>query len=815
MGESGYNVNHLSIPLHLPPLLSLLPMRILKFLLLFVLAVFCVPLLALSGTYLYLTPNLPDTQTLRHTKMQVPLRIYSADGQLMAEFGEMRRSPLRYDQIPRDFINALLAAEDDGFATHSGVDPKSLLRAASELVSSGEIRTGGSTITMQVAKNFFLSSERSFSRKANEILLALQIERTLTKEQILELYINKIYLGNRAYGIEAAAQIYYGKSINELSLGQMATIAGLPKAPSRYNPVVNPERAKVRRDWILSRMLELGHIDGTRYAAAKAESIEAVRSKTAVLPQLEAPYIAEMTRAEMVARYGNEAYTEGYRVYTTVRSDLQEAANRALRDGLRDYDQRHGWRGAEAKYPNASREIWITKLAEQSKLGDLEPAIVTTVNPDGIRVLLRNGQEETVNWATMRWARPLRGPGTLGAAPKRPADVVARGDLIRVLRAADGRLQFSQMPHIQGALVSLDPQNGAIRALTGGFSFEQSNYNRAAQAKRQPGSSFKPFVYSAALEKGFTAASVFDDGPYEAVNPGTGEIWRPQNSDGSFLGPLRLREALYRSRNLVSIRLLEAIGVNYMLDYSERVFSLPRSDLPQGLSMALGSAGLTPLEIATGYTVFANSGYKVQPYLIARIDDRDGKEVFKANPNTVPNNSDTHAPQAERVMDARTAYITTSILQDVITRGTARKALALKRTDLAGKTGTTNDQKDAWFSGYNGDFVATAWVGFDQPQNLGRGEFGGEVALPIWMDYMAVALKDRPAHLPPEPSGILRIRIDPATGRTASASTPGAFFELFRSDMPPSEPDPVDSNNGGFFQDKFGGERAPVPLDLF
>ena len=810
-------------------------MRLLKLLSWTCVALFSAVLLGLSGAFLYLSPGLPSVETLRNVRMQVPLRVYSADDKLIAEFGEMRRSPIRFADIPQDFIDALLAAEDDNFAHHHGVDVKSLMRAAAQLLRSGQIQTGGSTITMQVAKNFFLSNERSFSRKINEILLALQIERALDKNQILELYVNKIYLGNRAYGIEAAAQVYYGKPIGELSLAQLAMIAGLPKAPSRYNPVANPERAKIRRDWILLRMYELGKIDQRRYQNALAEPVEAHQQAISA-PELEAPYVAEMARAEIVGRFGSDAYTEGYRVHTSVHSELQTAANRALREGLISYDQRHGYRGPEKRFPGLDLAGWQAQLATQRTLGGLEPAIVTRVDSDGLQVLTRSGNEEAVSWQTMKWARPHINTNSLGRQPGKPADVAQPGDLIRVQRRDDGSLRFVQLPQAQGALVSLDPADGAIRALIGGFSFEQSNYNRATQAKRQPGSSFKPFVYSAALDKGFTAASLINDAPIEFVDPYTGEVWRPKNDNNTFLGPIRMREALFKSRNLVSIRLLQEIGIDYALDYSKR-FGLPQAELPRNFSLALGTANLTPLEVTTGYAVFANGGHRIQPYLITGIDNRDGEPLFRANPPRVagtqpalaplaPSIASTGAggvplpvdtasaeqpPQAERTLDPRTAYIMTSMLQDVIARGTGRRALSLKRSDLAGKTGTTNEQKDSWFAGYNGDFVTTAWAGFDQPQSLGRQEYGGTVALPIWIDYMAVALKDRPMRLPAEPEGLLRLRIDPATGHAAAPGTIGAFFELFNKDAPPEPAQAVSSG----FEDQFGSEPAPVPIDLF
>ena len=805
--------------------------RLLKFFWWSCVAVFCGLLLSFSGAYLYLSPTLPSVDSLRSIQLQIPLRVYSSDGKLIAEFGEMRRAPIRFADIPPEFIQALLAAEDDNFANHYGVDLTSLVRAATQLLKSGHIQSGGSTITMQVAKNYFLTSERSFSRKINEILLALQIERELSKDEILELYVNKIYLGNRAYGIEAAAQVYYGKSIRDVSLAQMAMIAGLPKAPSRFNPLVNPARSKERRDWILGRMLKLGRIDQARYDQAIAEPIDA--SYHVPTPEVNAPYVAEMARAEMVGRFGSEAYTEGFRVTTTVPSDLQEAANNALRGGLMEYDQRHGYRGPESRFPGMTRESWTQELAKQRTIGGLEPAIVTQVEKSGLLVLTRGGKEETVGWDSMKWARPFLNTNSLGPRPQQPADVAQVGDLIRVQRQADGNLLFVQQPAAQSALVSLDPENGAIRSLVGGFSFEQSNYNRAVQAKRQPGSSFKPFLYSAALDNGFTAASLVNDAPIVFVDEYLDKVWRPKNDNNTFLGPIRLREALYKSRNLVSIRLLQAVGIEYALNYISR-FGFNKQELPRNLSLALGTATLTPMEIASGWSTFANGGYKIQPYLIDRIESRDGKVIFTANPPSVPKDDapDTEVAQtvaapdsrlpsvehqepavAERIVDARTTYILNSMLQDVIKRGTGRRALSMGRGDIAGKTGTTNESKDSWFSGYNADYVTTVWVGFDQPESLGRHEYGGTVALPIWMTYMSAALKDKPEHVLPEPEGILTLRIDPLSGRAAAPGAPNAFFELFKSeDSPPpmSEFDPGMSAPGS----PLPADEA-APIDLF
>ncbi|CJK72721.1 Multimodular transpeptidase-transglycosylase /Penicillin-binding protein 1A/1B (PBP1) [Streptococcus pneumoniae] len=807
-------------------------MRFLKFLIWSCFAVFCALLLSISGAFLYLSPNLPSVDSLRSIQLQIPLRVYSADDKLIAEFGEMRRSPIRFDDIPQAFIHALLAAEDDNFANHYGVDITGLMRAATQLLKSGQIQTGGSTITMQVAKNYFLTSERSFSRKINEILLALQIERELSKNEILELYVNKIYLGNRAYGIEAAAQVYYGKPISELSVAQLAMIAGLPKAPSAFNPLVNPARSKERRDWILGRMYRLGSLDESSYRQALAEP-ETARYHGAT-PELDASYIAEMARAEMVGRFGSAAYTDGFRVYTTVSSERQIAANNALNSGLIEYDQRHGYRGPEANLANAPRDTWLQELAKYRSLSGLQPAAVTQVETSGILVITRNGQEHTVSWDSMKWARPYLGINSMGPRPQRPADVVKVGDVVRI-RWQDEAAVFSQVPQAQAALVSLDPEDGSIEALAGGFSFGQSNYNRAIQAKRQPGSSFKPFIYSAALDAGYTAASLVNDSPIVFVEQGMDRIWRPKNDNNTFLGPIRMREALYKSRNLVSIRLLQTMGVDYTINYITR-FGFNAQDLPRNLSLALGTATLTPMEIATGWTTFANGGYKIEPYLIQRIEDREGNLLFEANPARVPPREtqtadvEVHPVQsnpviadgeqmpaaprfAEQVLDERTAYIMTSMLQDVIKRGTGRRALALGRDDIAGKTGTTNDSIDSWFSGYNADLVTTVWAGFDQPQSLGRNEYGGTVALPIWMNYMGAVLKDMPEHPPAEPDGLLKLRIDPVSGRAATPSTPDAYFEVFKSE---DSPPPMGEFDPGY---QAPGSPLPAdeaaPLDLF
>ena len=799
-------------------------MRLLKFIFWSLLALACTPVMVLSGVALYLSPALPDVDTLRDVELQTPLRIYSTDNKLIAEFGEMRRFPITYDEVPSTFVHALLAAEDDNFLHHHGVDPAGLVRAAAELIQTGHIQTGGSTITMQVAKNYFLSSNRVFSRKLNEILLALQIERNLTKQEIFELYINKIYLGNRAYGIEAAAQVYYGKSISELPLADLAMIAGLPKAPSRYNPISNPERTKERRDWILRRMLTLGYIDQASYETAVAKPITA--SNHGANPEMEAPYIAEMARLEMVERFGDEAYTQGYNVYTTVSSEMQDLANHALRSGLQEYDQRHGYRGPEARNPDITLEQGVSLLNNYQSLGGLEPALVSAVNDNDVELVFRRDPPGTIAWDDMKWARPYLSANGMGPRPGKPADVLKPGDIIRV-SSVEGENQYrlAQLPKAQSALVVLGPQDGSIKALIGGFSFVESNYNRATQARRQPGSSFKPFLYCAALDNGYTPASLVNDAPLVFVDDYLDSIWRPKNSGGDFLGPIRLREALYRSRNLVSIRLLQDLGVDHAMTYIER-FGFSKSELPRHLSAALGTSEQTPLQIAQGYTTFANGGYAVKPYLIDRIENRYAELIDYARPAVTPAQMEQEqarldayylrkpegpAPEvekAERVVDGRTVYQLNSMLRDVIRRGTGVRARALNRNDLAGKTGTTNEQKDAWFSGFNPGLVATAWVGFDQPSTLGRREFGGTAALPIWMKFMGPALEGVPEERLRMPRGMVTARIDADTGRSAPPGSRNAFMEIFKQEDAP--PPYSELGLGGY-----GSGGASTPLELF
>ena len=792
-----------------------------------------------SGFYLYLRPGLPPVDQLLDIKLQTPLRVYSADNRLIAEFGEKRRAPVTIEQIPTIQLHAFLAAEDARFYEHFGVDFKGLMRAAIELVSTGEIQSGGSTITMQVAKNYFLSRDRTFIRKFNEILLAVQIERELSKERILELYLNKIYLGNRAYGIAAAAQVYYDKPIDELSLAQMAMLAGLPKAPSAYNPLANPERAKVRRNWILGRMRDLGHITPDAYELAASAPLTA--SYNAADTEVDADFAAEMARTEIVRRFGDQAYTDGYQVRLTVNSTKQQQATMALRNGLEAYDRRHGFRGPIGQIPNDELEPEnLERLAANyPRVGALIPAIVTRVRDgDGeVDLFARTLGSTVMDFETMTWAKRHKTENLTGPTPEKPSDVVAAGDVVYVKPVAQPALDtmdtseqgesaesqaigtinirnvgLAQVPRVEGALISLDSKTGAVEALAGGYSFNQSKYNRATQAKRQPGSTFKPFLYLAALESGMTPATIYNDAPIVFDDEELETSWRPQNSSGQFYGPTRLRKALYLSRNLVSIRLLRDLGIQTTLDYLEQL-KIPTDDMQKDLSLSLGSGLLTPMELARGFAVISNGGHDVQPYLIDSITDVNNKEIYKA-PDVVlcDRNCDEKEQQAHgdiraddaanpvrisrRLADERSVFILHSMMRDVIKLGTGRRALALGRSDLAGKTGTTNEQRDTWFAGYNHDLATTVWVGFDQPAPLGRREFGASTALPVWMDYMKVALEGTPASLMPRPNGIVNVRIDPETGKRARPGQDGVF-EVFREEDAPPPLDPKEEASGG------------------
>lgn len=767
---------------------------------------------AIGVAYYYLEPDLPDIDSLRDVRLQVPLKVYTRDDRLIAEFGEKRRIPLDHEELPERLVQAFLAAEDANFYTHPGVDYRGLARAGVQLALTGEKRQGGSTITMQVARNFFLSSQKTYTRKLSEIFLALRIEKELSKAEILELYLNKIYLGHRAYGVGAAARVYYGKTVDELDLAQTAMIAGLPKAPSSFNPLTNPTRAVTRRNYVLSRMLELGYIDKAEYDEAHAQPVTASRYSPNI--QAEAPYAAEMVRAEMVERYGEDAYTGGYSVYTTLKADEQSAANRAVRHALDDYSDRHGYYGPETQIdPLPSDPAALDAiLADHPSVGELLPAIVTTTDEESANIYLGDGKTASIDWDEMKWANPYIDKDKRGPAPKKVADVVSAGDLIRVKQVEkDDKqvLRLAQVPRVSGAMVALDPDNGAIRALVGGYDFYQSKFNRAVQAKRQPGSGFKAFIYSAALANGFTPASLINDAPVVFEDPSLKGAWRPENYSGKFFGPTRLRYALTKSRNLVSIRLLSNMGIETAVQHIAK-FGFDPKEIPHNLSLALGSAEVTPLQMSTGYAVLANGGYRVEPFLINRIEQSDVGVIYRANPMTVctdcpaPTQDDNAGDQTEttstvdtadekpaprlapRVLDARNRYLMYSMMQDVIRAGTATKARELGRKDIAGKTGTTNDQRDAWFNGFNEHLVANVWVGFDDNSKLGRGEVGGKAALPAWIEFMHTALADMPDEEPSMPKGIVRMRIDPRTGARADASTNDAVFELFMAENAPS-----------------------------
>lgn len=782
--------------------------------------------LSIVVAYLVVAPSLPSVAVLKDIHLQVPLRVYTRDGQVLAVFGEKRRIPLAYEQIPKPVVDAFVAAEDEHYWDHPGVSIRGLLRAAIHLALTGQKTEGGGTITMQVARNFFLTRVKTYSRKLKEVFLALKIERELGKEDILDLYLNKIYLGNRAYGVGAAAEVYYGTDVNHLTLPQLAMIAGLPKAPSTDNPLINPQRALVRRGYVLGRMQADGYITQDQYQQAMAAPMTA--SYHEATAAVNAPYLAEMVRDYMVSKYGDDAYTAGYSVVTTIDSRLQPLAVSAVRAGLQDYDQRHGWRGPLA-HVNLSADSgpsdWAQQVAGRDHVGGLYPAVVVKLENQSVQFYADGAGPVTVNWNGLKWARRYINANAVGSAPQAGADILKRGDIVYLGHNADGSWSLSQVPTAQSALVCIDPFDGAIAALVGGFDFGQSKFNRAVQAHRQPGSSFKPFYYSAALEDGFTPASVVNDSPVVVQDPALANIWRPQNYENEFGGPTRLRVALAHSLNLVSIRVLQSIGVSTAINYAQK-FGFDASELPDNLTLALGSASLTPLEMARGYAVFANHGFRVTPYFIQRVVDGSGHVLYEANPQVacetcnVDTGNDTHIPApaattaaaasvaqpkmpqfAPQAITPQNAWLMTSMLQSVIKSGTGAAASALGRSDLAGKTGTTNDWSNAWFDGYNTDIVAVVWVGNDQPsQSLGDGEQGAKAALPVWMDFMGPALQGVPEASFLEPPGIVQARIDPKTGLLVSANDPGSIFEFFMAGhLPPKAPPKKQANGSDIF----------------
>lgn len=832
-------------------------MKFIKYSLLTLLILIVLAIGSVAGLYFYVKPDLPNIETLRDVQMQIPMQVFTADGKLISQFGEQRRTPLTLDEIPQQMVDAVLATEDSRFYEHRGIDPIGVMRAASVLLTTGEIREGASTITMQLARNFFLSRDRVWMRKVKEAFIALHIEQLLSKDEILELYLNKLALGHRAFGVGAAAEVYYGRSLSELNLAQIATIAGLPKGPSILNPISNPQASVQRRRVVLLRMLDEELITQEAFAAAEAAPVTArLHGATIEAP---APYLAEMVRHEMVERYGlEEAYTSGFRVFTTVHSKHQKVAEKAVRDNLHAYDERHGYRGPvnrlwgelavhreeesddekavnlvaadSGAIPEARGDTrWSAEeieayLQRQPVYADLRPAVVLDVADQSARLMVRGHDEYELPWSGMDWARPFIDNERQGPAPDTASDILTAGDHIWVREIEPGEFKLAQIPGPSSAFVAMNPQNGALAAVVGGYSFSMSQYNRALQAKRQVGSTIKPFIYGAALEQDYTLATIMNDAPITQWNPGSGSAWRPRNSPEVYDGPIRLRKALARSKNVVSVRLIRAVGVDRTAEYMER-FGFQAQDIPRNESLSLGSASFTPLEMTRAFSVFANGGRLVEPYFIARIEDRDGREIFVANPAVTCADCELRErfdswwehelPEAPRVIPEQTAFLITEGLNSTIWgggswpnqtgwNGTGWRAQSLRNRNLSGKTGTTNDVRDTWFIGYSSGLVAATWVGFDNldnalgrsslNSNLGRdrqpivgSEAGATTALPAWIDFMEVALEDFPSSPFELPDNMVSVRIDEATGKLSNQSGYTSRFEYFISGTEPTE----------------------------
>jgi len=730
-------------------------------------------------------PTLPSLEVLTDYQPKIPLRVYSADGKLIGEFGEERRAVVKIGEVPKPMINAILAAEDERFYQHSGVDYVGVARAALSNFASGGARQGASTITMQVARNFFLSKEKTLTRKFNEVLLAFKIEANLSKDQILELYLNQIYLGQRAYGFAAAAQIYFGKQLPELTLAESAMLAGLPKAPSRYNPIANPKRAKLRQQYVLRRMHELQLITAEQLAAAEKQPV-VVKKEINEFP-VHAEFFAEMVRQALFERFQEDAYTKGIRVYTTLLTSHQDAAYASIRRGVQEYDRRHGYRGPEGhvELPAKLADETLEDLLQDSADSDgIYAAVVTEASPKLVKAYRKGGEWLEIKEDGLKFAARMFGDKV------NPGQRIGRGTIIRVQKDEKDRWQISQLPTVEASLASMDPRDGAIRALVGGFDFNRNQYNHVTQALRQPGSSFKPFIYSAALEKGFTPATVINDAPLTFTAAQTGsEEWEPKNYDGKFEGPMRLRTALMKSKNLISVRILQAISPQYAQDYIARFGFDPKMHPPY-LTMALGAGNATPMQMAAAYSVFANGGYRVTPYFIERVEDARGNVLMAAKPVAA-------GAGAERAIDARNAFIMTTIMRDVVRAGTGARAMKLGRGDLAGKTGTTNEFVDAWFCGFNSELVAVAWIGFDTPHTLGRNETGSQAALPIWMGYMGAALKGVPEQPLSPPGGVVSVRVNPDTGMRVAEAQGGIVDYFYQEFLPPEHETLVGGVMGG------------------
>ena len=779
---------------------SFLKTRFAKVLLIMVLFL----LMTVSSLNIYIDSKLPDEEEIRDIELQVPLKIYTADLKLIGEFGEKRRTALDFNNIPTHYINAVLAAEDDAFFDHSGVSYSGLIRSVYRLLSSGRIQGGGSTITMQVAGNYLTSRDVSLFRKVKDIFLAYRLERAYSKEEIFEFYVNRIFFGNRAYGIAAASEVYYGKSLNQLNLAQWAMIAALPKAPSSINPLVNPRRALLRRNWILNRMLDLNFIHIEQFNLA----IEAPLTATyhGLVSEVEAPYVSETIRRFMIQQYGLGAYRDGYEVYTSINSSMQKAANFSIAEGLEEYDRRHGFRTPDnvndlfpKEFSEMNLETQLNFIAQELDREDEEiidqsnlnrvtnflqeftetnnrfPAVV--INTDnGLKVLTKNGELISIPWSErVDWARPFINENRRGAKPKNYKDLLLFGDLVWIQKEkVTGELFLTQIPDLQGSLVSIDPNSGSIKALVGGYDFFLSKFNRAEQSSPLLGSNFKPFLYASAFSEGFTASTLINDAPIIFEDEALEEKWRPRNASGKFYGPTRLREGLLQSRNLVSVRLLRELGVEKAISFA-RKFGFDKSRLPADLSLSLGTASLSPLKNAAAYSVFANGGKAVEPYFIEKILDRSGNIIFQREKK-----------ELKQVIDPRAAFLITDILQEAAVRGTARKVSELKRRDFAGKTGTTNDAESTWFTGYNNSLVTTVWAGFDQPRSLGNREFGSSVALPIWLSFIKKIIDQIPVTTMLPPEGLSVIKIDKSTGRRADIDTKSPIFEYFLEEHPPN-----------------------------
>jgi len=838
--------------------------------------------------YLTLRDELPDIKSLKDVQWQTPMKIYSTDGSLISQFGEKKRKPLTFDEIPQQLVDALLATEDDRFYFHFGVDPIGMARAVIGQIT-GNSRGGASTITMQVARNFFLTREQTYIRKVREIFLSFHIESLLTKDEILTLYVNKIPLGHRSFGFGAAAQVYYGKDIDQLNLAQIAVLAGLPKAPSTYNPIRSVERAKLRRTTVLQRMLVSGYITDQEYQQAKTAPITGKRHGAKI--ELNAPYIAEMAHQEMLTRYGKEqAYAGGYKVFTTVTNKLQQAAHSAVTTNLLRYDQRHGYRGAtlslrpteelsdiKSSHTNDSAQSMTTHspltaeeistaLTNVDYYQMLVPAVVTQINEKSVNITLRNNEKAMIPWAGMAWARPYINDQKQGPVPKIASEIFSYGDVILVNNISVGEYRLSQLPSASAAIVSVSPDNGAIKAAVGGFSFKQSQFNRVTQAKRQVGSNIKPFIYSAALENGYTLASLINDAPINQWDKSSGVVWRPKNSPETYVGPIRMRLALAQSKNVVAVRLLKSIGIDKTVDHLSS-FGFSPDELPRNESLALGSASLTPLELVTGFATFANGGFLIEPYLIERIENAQGVIIYQANPalacdpciavteynentqgisayddeystNRLVDESPISAPliSAPRAISAQNAFLITQALNSAIWgadwsaehgwQGTGWRARTLERRDIGGKTGTTNEAKDAWFSGFTRRLVTTSWIGFDDPSrnlgktvynnNLGKNqitgkEFGAKSAQPAWISFMKVALTDITDETFEAPAEIVSVRIDKATGKLTTKTNKSSLFEYFELGTVPTEYISTD-NSADIFQN---GDGVSNEKELF